>query len=364
MVNRKAVYYWKCDRPSAFYALGKNVDPDESGKISEYLTELLVQKFGHENFTLNAAGGQGNHITYLAAYNNETYFIRLENGPENDDYMEVEGRIMEEALKLGVPVPKIYDADTTRTMAPFAYQIMEFMDYPDLNSLHKKKQLDILKIAGDIGRNLAAWQSISAPGYGPFNAEMLHGTGKLEGLHGLYQEYFFLNLDKHLKFLVSRNFLLPEEARELLAVIEANHGYLLLKKGCLVHKDLALWNILGESREIKAFIDWDDAIVGDPADDLSLLACFHSNKVVEEALRGYSEVKSLPDDFFPRFYLHLLRNMIVKAVIRIGANYFHKADDFFLIEAGSAGSSLEKITRERIFLAYKMLKKKAAKIEL
>jgi Ser/Thr protein kinase RdoA (MazF antagonist) len=29
--------------------------------------------------------------------------------------------------------------------------------------------------------------------------------------------------------------------------------------GCLVHKDLALWNILGTEREIAAFIDFDDS---------------------------------------------------------------------------------------------------------
>ncbi|MFN9915135.1 MAG: phosphotransferase, partial [Pirellulaceae bacterium] len=36
-----------------------------------------------------------------------------------------------------------------------------------------------------------------------------------------------------------------------------------LPLGCLVHKDLALWNILGTRDQIAAFIDFDDAISGD-----------------------------------------------------------------------------------------------------
>jgi hypothetical protein len=48
--------------------------------------------------------------------------------------------------------------------------------------------------------------------------------------------------------------------------------------------------------------------------------------------------------------------MIVKAVIRVGGNYFQKKDDFFLIEAGEEGSSLEQMTRDRILDAVKVLK--------
>jgi hypothetical protein len=50
--------------------------------------------------------------------------------------------------------------------------------------------------------------------------------------------------------------------------------------------------------------------------------------------------------------------MIVKAVIRVGGNYFEKKDDFFLIEAGEEGNTLEQFTRDRILNATKILKSK------
>lgn len=223
---------------------------------------------------------------------------------------------------------------------------------------------EILAIAEQLGRHLATWQSISPVGFGPFDAIKLKNEGKLIGLHSSYPYYFRLNLEKHLHYLVDNEFLSALEARSLLNVIETNTPYLQLEKSCLVHKDLALWNILGDASTIHSFIDWDDTIAGDPTDDLSLLACFYSDDIIEAALKGYVSVKALPGNFIPRFYLHLLRNMIVKAVIRVAGNYFNRSDDFFLIDTGSIGNLLKEITRERIFLASGMLQKKSEKIAL
>src|SRR5690606_1344355 len=116
---------------------------------------------------------------------------------------------------------------------------------------------------------------------------------------------------------------------------------------------LALWNILGNNTNISAFIDWDDAVSGDPVDGLSLLGCFHSGETVLSAVAGYQLVKPLPENFKQRFWLHLLRNIIFKSVIRVKGNYFEMSDKFFLNNAKN--SSLEKFTLERIDSACKGL---------
>lgn len=364
MINRTNIYYWKCDRASAFRTLKTDKKENELHLIEQSLSKLLQNIFNNTPFTLNYGHGQGNHLTYLAVNNGKTFFIRIEDGPEKDAYMMVEGRINEEVRKLGIPVPEIFAVDTSRRKVDFSYQIMEYLEYPDLNTFHKAKQLNILAVAVEIGKNIARWQSVTPEGFGLFNSELLIKEGRLIGLHRQYEDYFFLNLNQHLDFLAANNFISSYEATDLLQIIQENKSHLKLQHGCLVHKDLALWNILGHQEEIKGIIDWDDAIVGDPTDDLSLLACFYDDDVIQAALDGYTSIRQLPIDFFPRFHLHLLRNMIVKAVIRVGGNYFEKSDDFFLIESGSEGSSLEKITREKLFLAYNLLSKNEQKISV
>jgi len=72
-------------------------------------------------------------------------------------------------------------------------------------------------------------------------------------------------------------------------------------------------------------------------------------------LQGYAAVKPLPKNYLQRFWLHLLRNMIFKAVIRVGAGYFKRNDRFYLIDSGSNGEVFELFTRNRIEIALRGL---------
>jgi len=146
--------------------------------------------------------------------------------------------------------------------------------------------------------------------------------------------------------------------------VKENSWCLQIETGVLVHKDLALWNILGTERKVKSFIDWDDVISGDPTDDISLLACYHSGQFINSVLVGYQLVKELPENFLIRFWLHLLRNMLVKAVIRIRYGYFNRDQTFFLIGKGESGEGLKNFTKGRIKLACEGLKGKVNIIDL
>jgi len=94
-------------------------------------------------------------------------------------------------------------------------------------------------------------------------------------------------------------------------------------------------------------------------DDLSLLACFHDAAFLERAFAGYQNVRPLPEEWRRRFWLHLLRNLIVKAVIRVGAGYFERDSGFFLIGSGDSGADLRQFTEERIALALRGLRENA-----
>ncbi len=358
MINRQTIYYWKCDRPSAFFALKNQQEAMGAAEVEALLRPLLIRYFGDENVGLLPGSGQGNHLTYLAKHKDITRFVRLENGPEGDDFMEIEAEVLIRIKALGIPAPAVFAVDATRSEVPFAYQILEYLHYPDLNELLKEERLNLTAVAYEIGKNVAGWQSVKPTGFGPFDPEKLRTENKLVGLHEEYRDYFLLNWKKHLDFLVLKGFLSAAESVEIQKAVFRYDHYLDIGQGCLVHKDLALWNILGETDGIKGFIDWDDTVSGDMADDLSLLACFHSGEVIAAAVAGYETVTPLPADFLPRFWLHLLRNMVVKAVIRVGADYFEKESDFFLIGTGSSGATLRAFTKLRIKQACQGLENK------
>ncbi len=357
-MNRRDIYYWKCDRPAAFHGTQLRGEPD--AKLAAQLCEALAAHFSASLVKVAPAGGQGNHLTWLAEVDDQTMFIRMENGPEKDDHLELESAVIDAIRDTGVPTPRIFGCDASRTRVPFAWQAMQRIAAPDLNHWQKLHQLDVPRIARAIGAAVAQWQEICPTGFGPFDSDRWRSEKRLRGYHATYEQYFRLRLDQHLDFLVAHGFLTPVQRDDIASAIEEHRQLLKLDHGCLVHKDLALWNILGSSSDITAFIDFDDSISGDPMDDLSLLACFHDAAFLEQAFAGYQTLRPLPDQHLRRFWLHLLRNIIVKAVIRVGAGYFDRSDSFFLIGSGSSGSDLKTFTSERIAKAVLGLRKELA----
>jgi len=344
---RKDIHYWKCDRPAAFHGLQVQGGEPLSLEQSEALATVVAESLGGE-VKLQPGGGQGNHQTFRATLGTKDVFVRVENGPEADDYMEIEAHLLREITKFGVPAPAVLAVDASRRRLPFAWQVLEYIPDPDLNRLFKEGNLHLPAVMFEIGTAIARWQSVVTTGYGPFMLGALHKTGCLKGYHDGYTSYFRARLDIHLGFLVDNALLSPKQVKEIAEEIDRHASLFGLDRSCLVHKDLALWNILGNRDRITAFIDWDDAVGGDPMDDMSLLACFHDGTSVKHAFDGYVSLRPLPPEHCRRFWLHLLRNMIFKAVIRVGAGYFDRTDGFFLIGAGKTGAGLRQFTLTRI----------------
>lgn len=350
-MSRRDIYYWKCDRPAAFHGTQTRGEPD--AEIERQLGEALRRHFVTQVVELHTGIGQGNHLTWTAKVAGQSMFIRVENGPEKDGQLAVESALLGRVSAVGVTTPRVYACDATRSRVPFAWQALERISAPDLNHWFKQGRLDVPRIAFGIGATVAQWQQITLPGYGILDES-------IKGYHTTYSDYFHLRLDQHLTFLVTRGFLTQSQSSEILAEIENHRALLQLDTGCFVHKDLALWNILGSESEIAAFIDFDDAISGDPMDDLSLLACFHDEAFLHRAFEGYQTIRTLPENHLRRFWLHLLRNMIVKSVIRVGAGYFDRDDGFFLISSGASGQSLRDFTLKKLFHALHSLRVGAA----
>lgn len=345
--TRPNVYYWKCDRAAAFHGTAQGAARSRP-ELASAVRGVVSRHFGADPSALEAGGGQGNHLTYIATVAGRRYFVRIEDGPEQDDYLAVESCAMAKVRAAGVPSPVIYAGDASRRHEPFAWQIMELVSEPDLNQHFKAGKLDQAAIAEQLGRLVATWQSIPVKGFGFFDPTRAQGEQVLQAGRQRYSDYFYTRLSAHLNFLVDRQFLTHLRAGEIEREISHHQALLELPAACLVHKDLALWNVLGTERKITAVIDWDDCVGGDPMDDLSLLGCFHDGTFLEAAFAGYSAVRSLPQDYLRRFWLHLLRNMIFKAVIRVGAGYFNHGSSFFLIAAGGSGQSLREQTTARI----------------
>jgi len=348
-MSRSNIYYWKCDRPAVLH--GTAGRSDDLHSVAEAARQALSKTLGSSNITLTPFPSQGNHLTWIAKVDGQTVFLRIENGPEKDRHLEVESALTTRVGKTGVPVPRVIAVDASRSEVPFAWQAIEYLDCADLNSHFKAGSLQTKDIARDIGAAVAKWQSVPTSGFGIFETASSEDTEPAKAYHSDYESYYRLRLAEHLQYLADNNFLSIAETARIEHTINCHSGLLQISSGCFVHKDLALWNILGSPASISAYIDFDDAISGDPVDDLSLLACFHNAEFLRDAIHGYQTVRPLPEDNRRRLWLHLLRNMIVKSVIRIGAGYFSRSQGLFLFGNKDSGRDLETFTKKRLITA-------------
>ena len=353
--DRTDIYYWKCDREAAFHGTSDYVK-DQSALLAQ-LDAALRARFGNALTNLRVAAGQGNHRTFRAELDGRDVFIRTEDGVEQDNYFAVEAEATRRVAATGVPVAETLAFDCSREKTSFAWQIIPYYPFADLNTAVKAGTADWTRLAPQIGRAIASWQEIEPEGFGPFSAARAGAGEGLKGLHATHTAYYRLNLARHVDYLVRESFLAESEAARIMDAVARHARLLEPERGVLVHKDLAVWNILGTPEDAKVYIDWDDCVGGDAMDDLSLMGVTGGVET-QQMIASYAAVRGLPPNAEPRFWLDWLRNIVFKAVIRVGAGYFRKdGDGFFLIGAGQNGNGLEAVTRRKIACALDALEK-------
>ncbi len=353
---RTNIYYWKCDNPLPVEEKLVYNDKYALADITEIVRTFATDFFGRPPVAVKTNGSKGNHYTYLIEYEDRTVFFRADDGKVDDDYMDAEKAVVDLVLARGVPAAGIFQVDTSKTKFPFRYQLMELIPGRCLNEYHQAGTLDTLAVGRQVGKYIAAFHQIKLDGFGFLNTDILRREKRLIGLDRSNQDYFYKRLADHLKYLRDTQFLSAPAVQEIEELFQKNESLLNLQRGSLVHKDLAFWNLIGLPAQVNAIIDWDDAIIGDPVDDLAILKCFYNDDIFNPILDGYREVSPLPDLFYPKLWLYLIRNMLWKAVIRIFMKYFEMKDDFFILNRDNR-SSLKQFTYDRLNLGIEELRK-------
>lgn len=346
---RSRIYYWKCDNPLSLEAKRGSYFADKYDRagLDEQVRQACTGAFGQAPAALAPLRGDGNHFAYRVNHAGQDYLFRADDGNGDDDYMLAESRLMALAAAHGVPVPHVVHTDVSRQRCPLRFQVMEFRPEPNLNTYHQRGELDLTAVPRQLGQHLRRLHGIPLPGFGFMNTAVLAAEGRLQGLDSDYPAYFGKCLDQHLAYLGEHQLLPDSTLAEIRGVFAAQAPRLCLAQGVLVHRDLALWNVLGTPAAITAIVDWDDAVSGDPADDLGMLACFYDEAFLAEVLTGYWDRTPSPPDFAARMWLHTLRNMLWKTKIRHSLGYFDKDAGFFL-NAPGGGESLAARTQRKL----------------
>ena len=80
---RNGVYYWKCDRAAAFHGTAQGAARARP-EVESAVRGVVARHFGEQPTMLEAGAGQGNHLTYVVQVAGRRYFVRIEDGPEQE----------------------------------------------------------------------------------------------------------------------------------------------------------------------------------------------------------------------------------------------------------------------------------------
>lgn len=355
---RNNIFYWKYDCPltEEEKRLYFFKDKYELASANESAFSAMEDFLGCPPDKITPAGSDGNHFAYIVDSGKKSFFFRADDGMLDDDYMLAESAVMKIVSKAGIPVPEIYCTDITKEKYPLRFQIMEFVNEKCLNFHYKNNSLDIGSISRQTGKYLSMLHTLKFDGFGFFNTELIVEKKEMKGLDASYSDYFNKKLDEHLRYLQDNYLFEKKTIKEIEGIFLKFAPLLEIPEGRLLHRDLAYWNILGTENNIRAIIDWDDAVIGDPSDDLGVLNCFYDDDTMRLILEAYSVDFNIYDNFECRIWLHTLRNMLWKAGIRHYMGYFDKGDEFFLSK-NPGGFSLKNYTVNKILKSIETLNK-------
>jgi len=233
------------------------------------------------------------------------------------DYaLHIDAAIGQRLSESGLPGLHVQRVDTSRARLPVDYAIVEEARGVALQTLDHDEGKTLLLLR-ELGKFLARVHRINLAGYGLLDVRSVHSpTNELLGSHAAWDDFIWLNLEKHVRTCVASGAITAEEGRGIEWYCKGCRGLFTSGQASLLHGDPGSHNVFVKDGAISALIDWEDALAGDPVFEIAFWATFQPARRHTAFIHGYAEVTRLPADFDLRFWLYFLRVALAKTVLR------------------------------------------------
>lgn len=264
------------------------------------------------------------HVIYIVKFeNHRDLVLRANLGPEKPETVLLTEKLLTEKVAAsGIPTNKIVYVDISRKKYPFDFQIQEKFEGldPEIKFIGAQKDYD--RISFQLGQIIAKMSNISFDKFGRFD-EKLALENKLAGTKKQNFDYITVELEDSLKFISDSGHLTVRQTDKILRIFAESKDLINIKKGSLIHYDLADHNLRYDMKtfDLKLIFDWESAVSSDPMLDLgscpTWTTLFEREK---KLLEGYSSLKKFPDDYKEKINIYRMRTMIWKLVHNIKFN--------------------------------------------
>lgn len=237
-------------------------------------------------------------------------------GPSSAEVMAVECEVMDAVRSAGFPVPACEFREIAHAGEKRGVHLLDRAAGVSLTTLDGDEER-MLGALGGVARFLASLHAVHGEGFGPVSLDAFRGEGsRLAGLHPRWDDYILVRLDDHLRACEEHCDITRGESADIAARFASARPALQGQASALLHGDPGSHNFMVDESGIRAVIDWEDALLGDPLFDLASLCTFHPERRHAAIWSAYGAVLPPGGDAWMRFWLYFLRIALAKTVHR------------------------------------------------
>lgn len=233
-------------------------------------------------------------------------FKAIDPDGRDPDGIGLEARVCEQVCALGVPAPQVLAADTSLSLLPTSYFVMEKARGQPLNSLPPAQQPALLR---QVGAYLRRIHSVHVKQFGWLDEQHYRQYHVLQGSHTTWRTAILRDIPASLAYFEATNALEPSAIRAIERVLELAEPMLqLVTDGRLLHGDLGGLHVRvdPERSAITSFVDFGERSAGDPIWDIMRFEW----EGVRSLIEGYELDASEQARFWPTFHLYAVLQAI------------------------------------------------------
>lgn len=325
-VDRHTMFYWQVDRPFTETEI-QAIFLDRASNITYEDVRLIV------SYGLGTLGREGRaadiaivHDRFEQGSVNLVYKVGLRNGEQivarihpkqiHNGYFWVEKEATNLARQAGVPTYTTYLVDDTQKHVPHDFMLLSVIPGVNMKAAGPFNPELEWKLVHDTGYVIGLLHGIKTERYGFFDNQIAKTTQRLVGIHQTWYDHLFAAFENNLQYLRDAQVLDAIQVRTVEQLFSKYDDYITCDHPTLIQNDLADWNTLIDGERITGIVDWDECYSGDPVAEFAAWSVFYPVSRMEALLRGYQEVRPLPDGFDDKFHLYRLRYIVSKLVGR------------------------------------------------
>lgn len=326
VARRRAMFYPKSDiavDDGALRALARHGD-DEGLADARAALACALGTEAAARCKLEALAQQGTYHRVWRATEpakGAQYVVRLNRlaAHETDWQLRADESVSQALTAHGIPHARVLRVDCSRTAASTDFEVAEFIQGTSLSTRDARDE-DIVPLLPRVANAMRAIHAIQGQGFGFLDVSR---APSLVGVHASWPAFLEVQLAGNLEQVTRAGLLTQAERNDAQRHFTRAMPALSSVEPRLLHGDPGNHNILERADGSLVFIDWEDAVLGDPTFDVAFWATFHPERRWSAFFGAYYEPGWKPD---ARFWLYFLRVALSKTVHRLRFGYTDRPD--------------------------------------